>query len=123
MTRSISHYDNIVLKTSEKFDLINEMEGDARTKFKYTIKQGHDKFKSVILNRSIFLNNSYLYIIVVDGEFSIFLVNDKDYPDEYCTDYYLLPNTIVSLDVEQDKEDGKYILYINITPIEKYEKE
>lgn len=119
MTRSISHYDNIVLKTSEKFDLINEMEGDARTKFKYTIKQEHDKFKSVILNRSIFLNNSYLYIIVVDGEFSIFLVNDKDYPDEYCTDYYLLPNTIVSLDVEQDKEDGKYILYINITPIEK----
>ena len=73
-----------------------------------------DNIKSVILNRSIKLNDNCFEIIIDIKHYLVVLyLEDKDgYQDEYPRDLKILPNVIVSLDAEKDK-DGKYIVYID----------
>lgn len=122
MIRVNSKY-NTILKTSEMFDKVNRFSESKEDSIKYKINREYDNFKQVILNRCINLNASYFYISYIYhlNWFVILLEDDKGYSEEYSTDYNLLPNTEVSLDVEQDIEDGKYILYIDITPIKNKE--
>lgn len=119
MIRLNSKY-NTLLKTSEKFERVSRIK-ESTNRIEYTIIEEYDNFKSVILNRSIFLSDSFSYIIFnySYNELIILLLDDKGYTYEYATDYDLLPNTTVSLEVEQDNEDGKYSLYIDISPIQK----
>lgn len=119
MIRLNSKY-NTLLKTSEKFERVSRIK-ESTNRIEYTIIEEYDNFKSVILNRSIFLSDSFSYIIFNYryNELIILLSDDKGYTYEYATDYDLLPNTTVSLEIEQDNEDGKYSLYIDISPIQK----
>lgn len=73
-----------------------------------------DNIKSIILNRSIKLNDNCFEIIIDKKHHLVILyLEDKDgYQDEYPTDLKILPNVTVSLDAEKDKDD-KYIVYID----------
>lgn len=111
---------NTLLKTSEKFDMVHRT-NKSKNFIEWNIIKEHDNFKSVILNRSIRLSDSYFYITFIYplNILSILLSEDIGHSHEYPDDYNLLSNTTVSLDVEQDNEDDKYILYIDIEPIQK----
>lgn len=115
----IINKNNILIKVTDEVDSIHHID-KRKFSYKYTLLKDHN-IKSVILNRSILLNDSYYYFVfdLRYRLFEIFLENKEGYPDEYLTEYKLLDNTMVSLEIKKIANDDQYILYIDIAPITK----
>lgn len=104
--------DDIFINISDEIDIMNTIE-NVPGKFKYTLKPSYS-FKSIILNRSIRLGDSYDYFII-DYKHKIFsiMLERNNYTDEYVTNFDLLDHVNITLEIEKGN------VYINITPMEK----
>lgn len=111
-TMTLYNMDDIFINISDEIDIMNTIE-NVPGKFKYTLKPSYS-FKSIILNRSIRLGDSYDYFIIdyKHKTFSIMLERNN-YTDEYVTNFDLLDHVSITLEIEKGN------VYINITPMEK----
>mgnify|MGYP005800873073 CR=1 FL=1 len=108
--------NSILFEISNEVDSMNSIE-EKNYGYKYTPKSSYC-FKSIILNRSIHIGDSYYYFgfSTKYKAFYIFLERNV-YPDEYLTEYSLLDNVNVTVTAEKDDADEKYILYIDIVSL------